>query len=75
MVVSTTSKNSSTKQSDKNNTENSVRWGNADEISLFKAFLHNCGRADILIKQFKKTKQNNRILPTFSKSQKTHELI
>ena len=32
----TTSKNSTTKQNDKNNTENSVRWGHADEISLFK---------------------------------------
>ena len=34
----------------KNNTENSVRWGHADEISLLKTFLHNCGRADILSK-------------------------
>ena len=54
----------------KNNTENTVRWGHADKISLSKAFLHKRGHADILSKQFKKTKQNNRILPTFSKSQK-----
>ena len=44
--------------------------GHADEISLFKAFLHNCGRVSILSKQLKEIKQNKRMYATFSKSQK-----
>ena len=54
----------------KNNAVFHFQWGRTDEIALFKAFLHNCGRAGISSKQFKKTKQNNRISPTFPKSQK-----
>ena len=59
----------------KNNAVLRGRWGHADEISLFKAFLHNRGRAGILQKQHKKIKQNKRMYATFSKSQKTHGLI
>ena len=59
----------------KNNVDSRVRWGSADKISLFKAFLHNCGHADILSKQLKKVKHNKRIYATFSKSQKTHGVI
>ena len=55
----------------KNNVDSRVRWGSADKISLFKAFLHNCGHADILSKQLKKIKQNKQICATFSKSQKS----
>ena len=51
------------------------RWAHAVKISLLKAKLHNSGRAGILSEQLKKIKQNNRIYPTFQKSQKTHEQI
>ena len=54
----------------KNNVFFVVSGGHANEISLLKAFLHNCGRADVSFKQFKKIKQNNRISLTFPKSQK-----
>ena len=38
----------------KNNAVSHCQWGRADEIALFKAFLHNCGRAGISSKQLKK---------------------
>ena len=50
-----------------------VRQAHADEISLLKAFLHKCGRAGILSKRLKKTKQDKQMYATFSESQKTHE--
>ena len=59
----------------KNNAVSHGRWGHADKISLFKAFLHNCGRADILSEQLKKIKQDKRMYATFPKSQKTHGQI
>ena len=33
----------------------------AGGLSLFKAFLHNCGRAGILSKQLKKNEQNSQM--------------
>ena len=54
----------------KNNAVSHYQWGRADETALFKAFLHNCGRAGISSKQFKKTKQDKRMYATFSKKSK-----
>ena len=54
----------------KNNTILHCQGAPADEISLLKGFLHNCGRAGISFRQLKKTKQDNRMYVTFPKSQK-----
>ena len=59
----------------KNNAVSHCQWARADEMSLFKAFLHNYGRTDILSKQLKKIKQDKRMYATFPKSQKTHGQI
>ena len=47
-----------------------VSGGRADNLSLFKTKLHNCGRAGILFKQVKKIRQNGQMYATFPKSQK-----
>ena len=54
----------------KNNVFFVVRGGRADNLSLFKTKLHNCGRAGISFKQFKKIRQNRQMYATFPKSQK-----
>ena len=66
----TTSKISSTKQNTKNNGFHVGRRAHAVKISIFKGFLHNCGRVGISFRQLKKIKQNNRMYATFPKSQK-----
>ena len=52
----------------KNNVLSTVRGGRTDNLSLFKAFLHNCARAGISFKQFKKIMQNRQMFATFPKS-------
>ena len=69
----TTSETSSTTQITKNNTVVHCQGAPAVEISLFKAFLRNCGHAGISSKQLKKIRQNKRMNATFPESQKTHE--
>ena len=59
----------------KNNVFFVVSGGRADDLSLLKTKLHNCGRAGISFKQFKKIRQNRQMYATFPKSQKTHEQI
>ena len=59
----------------KNTTKNWIAIARAHKLSLFKAKLHKCGRADIFFKQLKNTQQNNRISHTFPESQKTHGQI
>ena len=54
----------------KNNGFRVDRRAPAFKISLFTAYLHNYGRADISLKQLKKTKQVKRMYATFRKSQK-----
>ena len=56
----------------KNNVFFVVSGGHADEISLLKAFLHNCGRADISFKQFKKLSRIIEYHLLFQKVKKTH---
>ena len=71
MLTTTSETSSSTQNTKKNNAVSHCQWGRADEIALFKAFLHNCGHAGISSKQFKIIKQNKRMYATFSESQKT----
>ena len=54
----------------KNNVFFVVSGGRADNLSLSKTKLHNCGRAGILFKQVKKIRQNRQMYATFPKSQK-----
>ena len=54
----------------KNTTKNWIKIARAHKLSLFKDFSHKCGRVGIFFKQVKNTEQNNRISPTFLKSQK-----
>ena len=59
----------------KNNVFFTVRWGRADDLSLFKGKLHNCGRAGISFKQVKKLGRIGKCMLLFQKVKKTHEQI
>ena len=54
----------------KNTAKNWNTIARTRELSLFKDFLHNCGRTGILAKQLKNTQQNNQMYATFPKRQK-----
>ena len=49
-----------------------IETPDAGRLSLFKGFLHNCGRADILFKQVKKMIRIFKCHREFQKVKKTH---
>ena len=57
----------------KNNAVLHCQGAPADEISLLKGFLHNCGRVGISFRQLKKLSRITECMLLFQNVKKTHE--